>query len=68
VARLLGPFRELAVTATWPSGRVRIRGESGIRLPDALIAATALQYRLGLATRNRADFSRVRGLRLRSLR
>jgi hypothetical protein len=45
----------------------RIRRESGIRLPDALIAATAIEHELGLATRNRPDFERVRSLRLRRL-
>ena len=35
---------------------------------DALIAATALQHGLSLATRNRRHFEPVRGLRLRALR
>ena len=64
---LLAPFRELPVDRTVADRAGRIRRESGIRLPDALIAATALEHRLGLATRNRADFDKVRGLRLRNL-
>ena len=36
-------------------------------LPDALIAATAIEHELGLATRNRSDFEPVRSLRLRDL-
>jgi toxin FitB len=64
---LLAPFRELPVDRAIADRAGQIRRESGIRLPDALIAATALEHRLGLATRNRADFDKVRGLRLRSL-
>jgi predicted nucleic acid-binding protein len=36
-------------------------------MPDALIAATALEHRLGLATRNTKRFGPVRGLRIRTL-
>jgi predicted nucleic acid-binding protein len=39
-----------------------------LRLPDALIAATALERGLQLSTRNTKDFENVRGLRFRSLR
>jgi predicted nucleic acid-binding protein len=35
-------------------------------MPDALIAATALENRLTLTTRNRKDFDRVKGLRIRT--
>ncbi|MBA2374411.1 MAG: PIN domain-containing protein [Chloroflexi bacterium] len=44
----------------------RIRRGSSLRLPDALIAATALQHRLTLVTRNVRDFNGVKGLKLRS--
>jgi len=44
----------------------RIRRETGIRLPDALIAATALERGLILTTRNVRDFETVPGLRVRS--
>lgn len=67
VSTLLAPFREIPVDRAVAERAGRIRRESGIRLPDALIAATAIQHKLGLATRNRTDFDQVRGLRLRDL-
>jgi predicted nucleic acid-binding protein len=39
-----------------------------IGLHDLWIAATALAYGFGVATRNSADFGRVQGLRVLSLR
>lgn len=66
-SQLLAPFRELPVGRAVAQRAGRIRRESGIRLPDALIAATAMEGRLVVATRNTRDFSLVRGLRLRAL-
>jgi predicted nucleic acid-binding protein len=43
------------------------RRETGVRLPDALIAATAIEHEPGLATGNRADFEPLRSLGLRDL-
>lgn len=68
VVRLLSAFRELPVDREVAERAGRIRRESGLRLPDALVAATAVVHGLALATRNRRDFDRVRGLRLRALR
>ena len=66
VSDLLGPLRELPVDRTIAERAGRIRRESDVRLPDALIAATALEHGLGLVSRNQSDFGRIRGLRLRS--
>ena len=67
VARVLAPFREIAVGRAIAERAGRIRRESGLRMPDALIAATALEHKLGLATRTTKHFELVRGLRLRPL-
>jgi toxin FitB len=67
VSRLLAPFREVPVNRAIAERAGRLRRESGIRLPDALIAASALEGRLAMATRNRKDFAPVRGLRFRQL-
>jgi toxin FitB len=68
VTRLLAPFRELGVDRSVAERAGRIRRETGTRMPDALIAATAVEHGLMVATRNGRDFERIRGLRLRSLR
>jgi len=64
VRRLLGPFRELPVDRGVAELGGRLRRESGVGLADALIAATALQHRLSVLTRNTRDFERVPRLRL----
>jgi predicted nucleic acid-binding protein len=40
------------------------RRDAGIATPDALIAATALQHRIPLMTRNSRHFERVAELRV----
>jgi len=67
VHELLAPFREIPVDRAVAERAGRIRRESGIRLPDALIAATAIEHGLALVTRNRRDFAAVRQVRFRSL-
>lgn len=67
VNQLLGPLREIPVDRAIAERAGRVRRETGIRLPDALIAATALQHKLQVATRNARDFRLVRGVRVRTL-
>ncbi|MGQ0520129.1 MAG: type II toxin-antitoxin system VapC family toxin [Actinomycetota bacterium] len=66
-ARVLAPFREIPVDRAIAERAGRLRRESGLRMPDALIAATALERKLSLATRDAKHFESVRGLRLRAL-
>ncbi len=65
--RVLAPFREIPVDRAIAERAGRLRREPGLRLPDALIAATALEERLSLATRDKKHFEQVRGLRVTSL-
>lgn len=44
-----------------------MRRESGVRLPDEIIAATALEHRFAVASRNARAFDQVRGLRMQPL-
>lgn len=67
VSLLLAPFREIEIGREIAERAGRLRRESGIRLPDALIAATAVEHKLNLFTRNRSDFEAVRGLRIREI-
>lgn len=64
---LLAPFREIPIDRGIAERAGRIKRESGTRLPDALIAASALERGLSLVTRNVKDFSNIRQLRLKSL-
>ncbi len=65
--RVLAPLREIPVDRAIAERASRIRREFGVRMPDALIAATALERKLSLSTRNKKHFESIRGLRIRSL-
>jgi predicted nucleic acid-binding protein len=67
VSQLLAPFREIPVNRSIAERAGRLAEEFELRLPDALIAATALEGRLALTTRNWKHFDNVRGVRVRSL-
>jgi toxin FitB len=65
IRRLLDPMTELPVDAAIAERAGRLRRGTLLRLPDALIAATALEHRLTLVTRNVRDFEGVKGLKVR---
>jgi predicted nucleic acid-binding protein len=65
VRRLLAGMDELVVDRR-VADRAGLLRRLGLRMPDALIAATALVHQLTLLTRNVADFRRAPGLRVRS--
>lgn len=65
VRRLLEPMTDVPVDAAVAERAGRLRRGSSLRLPDAPIAATAIEHRLVLVTRNVKDFDGIRSLRTR---
>jgi predicted nucleic acid-binding protein len=65
VETLLGRLSEIDVTPDIARRAGRIRRSTGLDIPDAIIAATALKLDLTVMTRNRRHFERVSGLALR---
>lgn len=61
---LLSTLTELSLDETIIQTTIRLRRESAVKLPDVIIAASALSYDLPLITRNTNDFEKVSGLRL----
>ena len=66
VRRLAAPMREVAVDRAIAERAGSLRRTVPILLPDALIAATALELGVPLMTRNRRDYEVVTGLALLS--
>lgn len=65
VRRLLAGMEELVVDRRIADRAGEFR-RLGLRMPDALIAATGLVHQLTVLTRNLADFRKAPGLRVRS--
>lgn len=65
VRALLDPYAEHPVDRATAERAGRLRRESSLRTPDALIAATALEGNLVLWTRNLRHFVGLEGLELR---
>jgi predicted nucleic acid-binding protein len=66
VQRLLDGLAEVPLSRSIAEEAGRIRRTTGVRLPDALIAATAIGHDLRLLTRNRRDYDRIPKLKLSS--
>lgn len=64
IDRLLDQFDEIPVDRPIAEEAGRIRRDAGLKLPDALIAASALLTKRHLMTRNLRNFKRVKALRL----
>jgi hypothetical protein len=62
VRRLLNEFEEVAITNTVIERAIQIRKLVKIKIPDALIAASADTAQATVITRNTGDFQRVPGL------
>jgi predicted nucleic acid-binding protein len=65
VRRLLAAFDEIPVDRSVAERAGQLRRHTGLRTPDALIAATALEHQLALVTRNTRDFEPVKKLKTR---
>lgn len=62
IAALLQPFAEVAVDSRIIDKAIEIRKRIRVKVPDAIIAATALEKESCLITRNIADFKGIAGL------
>ena len=62
--RFLSPMVDLPIDAAIAKLAGLTRRDTGVATPDALIAATALTYRIPLMTRNRRRFDRIAELRV----
>ena len=66
VRKLLGAFAEIGLDRSVAESAGRIRRSTRISLPDAVIAASAIEFGVPVVTRNRGDYERVPGLRIRT--
>ncbi len=62
IRQLLNEFEEVAVTSAVVERTIQIRKLVRIKIPDALIAASADSVQAVVITRNTNDFQRVPGL------
>ena len=59
ITNILKSMRELPITTKQCERAIALRQDKKMSLGDALIAATALEYELSLATRNTKDFNLI---------
>lgn len=62
LATVVGELEEVEVSSSIIDRAIRIRKSSRIKVPDAIIAATALEQDAVLLTRNKDDFKTIEGL------
>ncbi len=63
-SELLNNLTEQPLNEDIAQGCIKLRKKYRLKVPDALIAATALQLKLPLITRNVDDYKNVSGLKL----
>ncbi|MCC7245800.1 MAG: PIN domain-containing protein [Saprospiraceae bacterium] len=61
---LIDRVQILGISSEIANQTAALRKEIKIKLPDAIIASTALVHQLELITRNTSDFSKIQGIRL----
>ena len=59
---LLSSLQELELTSTIAEQTIQIRKSRKLKLPDAVIAATAIVNNITIITRNTSDFDQIVGL------
>jgi len=59
IKKFIGDSKVIELEPAIKTKASEIRKKTGIKLPDAIIAATALVYNLTLITRNVKDFKKV---------
>jgi predicted nucleic acid-binding protein len=64
VVKFCGLFDRLFLTKEMETQTIFIRKTKKIKLPDAIIAATAMVYNLTLVTRNYDDFKNILELKI----
>jgi predicted nucleic acid-binding protein len=62
ISELLKPFAEIAVDSKIIDRAIQVRKTKRIKVPDAIIAATALEKGCSLITRNVEDFKGIADL------
>ena len=67
MVQLLAKLHEIPLAEAEVQATIRIRQQFGLKLPDAVIAASAVVHGLSLLTGNVDDFKRVVGVDLRSI-
>ena len=64
IRKLCEIFERFFITKEIEEQTILIRKSNKIKLPDAIIAATAIVYNLTLVTRNTDDFKNIKGLNI----
>jgi predicted nucleic acid-binding protein len=64
ITELCEMFERILLTKEIEKQTILIRKSNNIKLPDAIIAATAMVYNLTLVTHNISDFKKVQGLKI----